>query len=376
MVLPSRAVFRSHKNYLAACLSEIASPVLRLWASHLSGYRVASSPMSWRKGVLLGANHIGDVLYRTCALNQLAQKLPECTWDMVAPPPACEVLDGNPAIRKVHRMELPKSGDTQGFDDLRSEKYDVAICYDTGMYVHPLYLSVRLGIPNRVAYAHKGFSGYVTHPISVSYPQPFAYYFGDLVGDLTETDLRPNRLRPVVYPAPADCAEAENWWVAAGLCMDKPTLAFFLSTRQPTGIWRPERFASLAKKIEAQGLANIVLCGASVDKGSLEALKSQHGLSASVMAGDLNLRALVHFLSKCRAVLCPDSGSRHLANAANTKVFFFRNLRSNAVETGVYCDTEVDLSPKGEFLMPDQQQEILDSIEEDDVFKILSQVFP
>ncbi len=360
MVPPLRASFRSPANYAVAWASELASPVLSRWARGKAS-RPGTPPQNWRKGLLIGANHIGDILYRTCGLAELAAGLPACRWDIVAPSPACEALEGNPAIQKIHRFDLPDGAGAIGFRELQEENYDVAVCYDSGMYVRPLRLAVELGIPNRAAYVHKGFSALVTHPIPIHYPQPFPHYFKDLAASLTNVPPS-GEVRPAVFIASEDREAAESWWQDAGLRAGCPVVAVFLSTRQPTGLWPTDRFAGVVRRLREENLAQVVLCGGPQDEDFLNGLKTGHGLDVPIMAGTLNLRELSHFLSKCRAVLCPDSGPRHLANAAETNVFFFRNLRSNAIETGKYCDTETDLSPDGEFLLPAQQQEILESI--------------
>ncbi len=74
------------------------------------------------------------------------------------------------------------------------------------------------------------------------------------------------------------------------------------------------------------------------------------------MAGDLRLLPLACFLQRCAVVLCPDSGPRHLANAVGTPVVFVRNIAVGKVETGVYCETEIDVAPGLERVSLSKQQ--------------------
>ncbi|MEO8044795.1 MAG: glycosyltransferase family 9 protein, partial [Spartobacteria bacterium] len=81
------------------------------------------------------------------------------------------------------------------------------------------------------------------------------------------------------------------------------------------------------------------------DAALLEALKAEFGLQAVMLTGQLGLLSLGFFLRKCAVVLCPDSGPRHLANAVETPVVFVRNFAVGRIETGAYCETEIDAAP-------------------------------
>lgn len=356
MVTPLRQAFRSRRNYGAALLSELGQPVLRSWARTLArGQR--SKPCDWRKVLLVGANHIGDILYLTGSIKALAQGLPDCRLHAISPAPACEVIECNCEIEKVHRFELPCSRRSEEFEILKAERYDAAICYDSGMYFRPLKLVVDLGIPNRAGYVHKGFSGWVTHPIRINYPKPYPAYFRDLVAQLSRQRSSWS-LRPIVYTSEADRTEAVECRRTLGLGASSRIVSCFVSTRQPTGLWPREYCAQLIRMLENKGI-DVVLSGAASDRETLEAMRRDDRLKAPILAGELGLRALVEFLRDCRAVICPDSGPRHLANAAGVPVFFFRNLRSSRVESGKYCETEHDFAPGAEFVAPERQGEFL-----------------
>ena len=362
VILPG--TFRSKKHLAMAHATEAVAPLLRLVSRAWTGS--PTPPQTWRKGLLLGANHIGDILYRTSSLRQLAQGLPDCQWDILAPEPAAQVLECNPAIRKIHKFDLPTSPKSKKFKILQQEKYDVAICYDSGSYTSPLLTALLLGIPNRVGYIHKGWSGLVTHPISIPYPQPFPAYFRDLVGQLT--GQKPTwDLRPEVLIDPQDEVEAAACFNKIEGLPSIPLIACFVTTRQPTGVWPLDKFRETLELLHSSASVRIILCGAPGDSSQLKSLQTSLSFPCSINAGRLGLRALVAFLKKCRAVLSTDSGPRHLANAAGVPVVYFRNLRSSKVETGNYLPSEYDLSPNAEFTLPDYQRKFLDKITPDAV---------
>ena len=331
-MIPNRKRFRSLGKYALACGSELLSPLIRA----VSKSDRETPPQAWRRGLLLGADHIGDVLYNTASLPHLRQGLPECRWSYVAEAPADEVLAGNPNVDSVLSRSLVKR--------MPAGSFDVAICYNSSSTSRDLLFAARLQIPNRVGYPDKGFSSLVTFPIKIRYPQPYPAYFRDLVGQVTR---RPPDwdLRPQIFPTSEDMAAADEAWNSLGLNGSARVVACFATSRQPSGVWPAAKFAETLSHIEARSGAQTILCGTAGDAAALHALKRQFGLRAMIMAGELRLLALACFLRRCAVVLCPDSGPRHLANAVGTPVVFVRNLAVGKIETGVYCDTEMDVAP-------------------------------
>lgn len=358
MTWPQPNLFRSRLNYAMACGTELAAPLLR-WQASRSAPGAVTSPRNWRKTLLIGANHIGDILYRTSSLDALKRGLPECEFDLVAPAPAGEIALGNPALRKIHFFEPPTRKESAEFAQLRAERYDSVICYDNGGYNRALKLAVDLGIPNRAGYVQKGFSGWVTHPIALRHPQPFPAYFRDLVAQLTGQEPTWS-LRPQVFPSAEDEHAAAALWQEFGLSQSKPVLACFITSRQPSGVWPEDRFMETLRQVLAEKSTpvSLVLCGAPSDREKLETLRGRLGVSCPILSGQLGLRALVAFLKKCTAVLCTDSGPRHLSNAAGTPVVFVRNLFFSSVEAGLYAgSSEYDFAPPLELLPPEKQAE-------------------
>ena len=361
----NRATFRKRSNYLLARVSEAARAVVR---PVFSPTRKQTAPGEWRRGLLIGADHIGDVLYNTASLPHLARGLPDCKWSYLADPPAAELLRTNPFIDELI-VRAPGL-----LDEIRRRKFDVAICYNSGQYWRDLIFAWRAGIPNRVGYVHKGFSGLITFPITIDYPQPYAVYFRSLVSQLTGGNAA-WELRPKVYATEDDCAAAEQLWRELKLQDRARVLACFVTSRQPTGIWPLEYFAETLSTLADKYNVTPVLCGSAGDRSVLSELLHQCRRDWRIVAGSLSLNAVSVFLSKCSVVLCPDTGPRHLANAGKVPVFFFRNLRSSKVESGAYCSSEIDLAPDVEFIAPAAQARYLRSIPPSEVVKRLASLF-
>lgn len=367
----NRKAFQKPGNYWFACASELLRPVLatlgRSWCAASS-----SPPTAWRRGLLVGSNHIGDCLHLTACLPALRAGLPDCQWHVAAPPPGCEVLETNPHLSGCLRLDLVAAPLARARAELAAEgPFDVAIAYSNIAFWRDLLRLARLGIPNRVGFVHKGFSGLVTHPVALQHPQPFPFYFRDLVSQLTGLPV-PAPTHPQVFPTEADRQVAAECWGRLGLGGGPPVVMCFCTSRQPTGVWPLEKFAATLQLLQQQGRVRPVLGGSAADRPALERVRALAGLNCPVVAGDLPLRALVCFLERCAAVLAPDTGTRHLANAAGIPVVFVRNLYVNRIESGVYCPTERDVAPQVEFVAPAEQAHWFDQIPPASVAEALS----
>lgn len=358
----NRSAFQKPGNYWFACASELLRPALarlgRSWCAVSP-----SPPTAWRRGLLVGSNHIGDCLHLTASLPALRAGLPDCQWHCVAPPPGCEVLETNPHLSGCLRLDVVAAPLKRAQAELAAAgPFDVAIAYSNIAFWRDLLRLARLGIPNRVGFVHKGFSGLVTHPIALRHPQPFPFYFRDLVSQLTGQPV-PAPTRPQVFPTDADRQAAAGCWERLGLANDLPVVMCFCTSRQASGVWPLERFAQTLRLLNEAGRHRIVLGGSAGDRAALERVRGLAGLDCAVLAGDLSVRALVCFLERCAGVIAPDTGPRHLANAADVPVVFVRNLYVNRVESGVYCPTECDVAPPVEFVPPGDQARYFEQIQ-------------
>jgi ADP-heptose:LPS heptosyltransferase len=338
---PSPRPFRKKANWLAALGTEAGAPILRGWARVRTG--TPTPPREWRKALIIGDNHIGDLLYRSASIEHLKRGLPNCEFHYLAAPGPQVVIEGNPALASIlpwMKSDSPLDLAPEHFAQLAAMKFDAALCTNCIKYWPELLLAIRLGIPNRVAYPYKGFSGWATFPIPIRYPQPFAAYFRDYVAALTRQPANwPTR--PVIFANDRDQQEAAD--LISKLNITKPAVACFPLSRQPFGLWPIERFGETLRALQSLRDIDLLLCAGPGDGPALEKMNADFSLNAHVIPGTLGIRALSCFLKSIAAVLTADSGPRHISNAAGARVFFVRNVWFNAVEAGPYVDTETDL---------------------------------
>jgi ADP-heptose:LPS heptosyltransferase len=346
MIIPE--AFRKRRNYYFAEVTELLAGLLRTYA-RWKAPGAAMPPQQWRRALILGSDHVGDVLYRSGSLEPLKRGLPECDFYYLAAPGSADVIDKCPWLKRVFRFERDKSGrvSKEALDTLRDIGFDAAISSNAGTYQWDLLLALRLGIPSRAGFTGKGFSAWVTHPVPLRYPSPFPVYFRDMVAALTGHEPA-WPARPRVFFDETDEAVAQRFVEELGLDPARPVMACFLTSRQPNGVWPPDCFGRAVQIVASKAPVQVVLCGARSDEPLLTHIDREFALGAQINAGRIGLRPLARFLARCAVVLTTDSGPRHLANSAGAPTVFIRNLRFNKVEAGVYCDTEYDMAPDSE----------------------------
>jgi ADP-heptose:LPS heptosyltransferase len=368
----SRATFRDRHNYYLGVASELGAPALRLVA-RICQRGSATPPASWRRGLIIGHTRIGDVLFRTPSLEPLHDGFPKCDWYYLAAEDSAQVLEGNPWVKEV--LPLCRGASTMKLKDgaiaaLRSLQFDVALCTNGEAYWRDALLALRIGIPSRVGFTHRGLSGVVTHPIPCRFPAPTPAYFRDMVAHLSGRSQN-WQLRPRMYPNSDDETSATTAWRRLGFDDTTIAIACFMTTRESSQIWPRDCYRECLKMLKRRQSFQIVVAGAPNERPGLEAFCRDAGFECKLLAGDLDLRPLHCFLRRCAAVLTPDSGPRHISNAAGTPVVFIRNLAGSKVECGVYCETETDVSPDIEFVPPGEQEAFLRQVSPERVCQAL-----
>jgi ADP-heptose:LPS heptosyltransferase len=366
-----REAVRRRRNRVYASLSEMAAPLLR-FATRQYVRAQPVPPSQWRTLAIFGAGHIGDTLFRTASLPTLRRALPACRIIYVCSPVGAELLNTNPNVDEalpLVREGTKWRGQRATMDALRERAIDAALCTDHIAYHEDLLLAVRARIPARVSFVHKGLSGLVTHAVRARYPRPFPAYTRALVASIAGVP-EDWSLQPRVYVRPGDERDAAETWRELGLDESTPVVACTMTVRQRgAAVWPPDRFIEALALVARRRPLQVVLCGSGDDASALTAAARQAppSLTCRVMAGRLSLLGFAAFLQRCDALLASDSGPRHLANAVGTPVVFVRSLNVSQREATVYCDSETDVAPDGEFLPVAAQVQALRSLRPADV---------
>lgn len=86
----------------------------------------------------------------------------------------------------------------------------------------------------------------------------------------------------------------------------------------PARRWPPDRFATVAAALAHAG-HDVVVTGSAAERALAESVAARAGLGASaVLAGELDLLAMVALISDAQLLICGDTGVGHIATATGT----------------------------------------------------------
>ena len=339
--LTRRAVFPRGRPGLSACGAFPAKP-------------------RWRNALLLGAGHIGDVLYNTGSLPALSREaFPECRLHFAAARvplqkflPEIRIWPG--IDRSINDSRTGRAAGIRLRDPATTARQVGAICCELGGSEFPI-VSVM---------CTRGFSSLVTHPIAFR-PPPAHYpaaYFRDLVFAIDRTSLQTGRFRPLIYLGHEaggprrECASCTTLDVRYAT---RPLLACFFTSKQPGGVCPPDQFARALKIVRNGYHASSICLGAPSgrDRACRRLLVEENTDSPPVSRpADSPCAALVCFLRCCtRCVLRRTPGPRHCRHMRPVvPVYFVPNLEfpTGKEEPDAISATETDLAPGVEFVAP------------------------
>jgi ADP-heptose:LPS heptosyltransferase len=250
------------------------------------------------------AHHLllGDTLLLTPLLAKLRSEYPSAQIVMACPRAIVPLYSGRPF-----------AVDALAFDprDVRTVKQVLASGpYDLGIVVGDNRHSwLALGAGCRWILGHAGDVAWKNWPINETLPYPDRpAAWADLTADLIAGPA-PRLYRPDDWPAPAPSVSLE------GLLPTQPYVVLHPGASTAVKRWPAERWLSLARSVEALGCVPVWSGGGS----EVELVKQidPQGRYRSY-AGQLGLAELWHLFAGAKALVCPDTGTAHLARLVGT----------------------------------------------------------
>ncbi len=301
------------------------------------------------KILVVAPNWIGDALLAQPLLARLKKKLPGAVIDALAPEWTAPVLRRMPEIGEVidapfGRGELKLSERWRLARKLRSRRYDEAIVLPNTF--KSALVPFFAGIPLRVGFVGELRYGLLNlvHKLDEKHLPLMAERYALLAekpGDSPARPLPEARLR--IDPVNLAVALAR-----LKLSRAKPVVAFCPGAEYgPSKRWPTRYFASLAKKLAAQGRA-VWLFGSEKDRGIGEEIVASSEGAAANLCGRTDLASAIDLLSLAEAVVSNDSGLMHVAAGVGRPVVALYGSSSpehtpplsasaRAVRTGIEC---------------------------------------
>lgn len=140
-------------------------------------------------------------------------------------------------------------------------------------------------------------------------------------------------------PAPAwhiPVSEADAAWAKAQAEALGPFVVISPAASKAERNWLPERYAGIAKHLQARGKA-VVLCGGpgELDQQTAQAILAHQPPVTANLVGQTSLHQLLALLSHAELVIAPDTGPAHMATTVGTPVVGLY-AHSNPRRTGPY----------------------------------------
>lgn len=159
----------------------------------------------------------------------------------------------------------------------------------------------------------------------------------DAIGSFCEPlGLRQTRVRWDLPVPPADEAAAR-----ALLPGDEPTLLVNPCSSHPLRNWRPERYAAVADHAIARHGLRVAICGgrSELERRTADAILAAMKRPAVDLVGRDTLKQFLALSRRAVALLTPDSGPMHMANAMGTPVIGL-HAASNPARSGPYASRQ------------------------------------
>jgi ADP-heptose:LPS heptosyltransferase len=373
-----RSSFYSWFHY---CLAIIYLLFVRILYKRTKDVKI--QPSNWKRVLLISDHQIGDLLFLTCSLNLLKEKLPNCKIECLCNSNSESILKNNPYVHDVlpffrfdKRFKLIKGTK----EILIKKNYDAAIIASKIRYWDPLLLSVCLRIPIRICYSYKGMEHLITRKIGAvirgaPYPMHFRLLIHELFGD---QNIKINELTPELYLDEASKKNAKRILISKGISIKGDRIIIFNSSRTNKVNYPVSKLIHLIKLINTKYKnVNVILCAAKDESEKMDELIKCPDIQITTFIGELNLMELASIIQISNVVFGPDSGPRHITNAMHTPMVFYRNLQNPKIEFGKYCKTEIDILQNIDIECASEKiyKEILNNIRPEDVLCQLESYF-
>ncbi len=262
---------------------------------------------------------IGDVILTTPLLQAIKNIHPDAEIDVIVVPNSKNVLENNPNINNI--IEYDKRGKDKGFfnfislaKELRKRKYKSVIIPHRSM--RSAVLALLTGSKTRIGFDKSSGSFLYTNSIAYQSTLHEVERNLNLLQDIDSKII--NSSGPRVYPDENDYSVVENH--LENLSDTRALVAVAPGSVWNTKKWPQNHYRELVKGLINKNL-NVILIGGPDDKNLCsDIMGNSDRRNVLNLAGKLSLRQSAAVLTKCKTLVCNDSGTLHLGVAVNTKV--------------------------------------------------------
>jgi heptosyltransferase I len=302
-------------------------------------------PSSPRSICLLRLSALGDATHVVPVVRSLQRHLPDARLSWVIGPAEAKLLDGLEGVRfVVYDKRSGLRGMRELWRTLAGERFDVLLQMQLAARANLLAAGIRAR--RRIGYDRarsKEGHGLVVNERIPAGGRHVLDVLGRFCEPLGFTQDRVEWRLPVTAP--------DRAWAAERLPGGAPWLVISPCSSHRLRNWAPERYAAVADHAVTRGW-RVALCGG---RSELERTTSDRILAAMTqpatdLVGQDTLKQLIALLERAGALLAPDSGPVHIANAVGTPVLGLYACtdpgRSGPYSNSGYCVDRYDAAAR------------------------------
>lgn len=268
-----------------------------------------------RSVCLLRLSALGDVTHVVPVVRTLQRHWPETALTWITGAPEHRLLEGLEGVEfLVYDKRDGLAGMRALWRRLARRRFDVLLHMQLALRANALAAGVRarrrIGFDK--ARSKEGHGLVIGERI-----RPGGRHVLDVIGSFLEPLGLHHDAVEWRLPIPAEA----HAWAADRLPGDRPVLIVSPCSSHPLRNWAADRYAAVADHAAARGW-RVAVCGggSALERRTADAILAAMHSSAIDLVGRTDLKQLAALLARADAVLSPDSGPVHIANAAGTPV--------------------------------------------------------
>ncbi len=263
------------------------------------------------RALVVGVNWLGDAIMAMPALQAFQAANPACSITLLSKPGLVPLWNMHGAPSDVVTLVESPSGTFGTASFLRSQRF--AVSYILPNSFRSALVPFLACIPERVGLPGHGRSFMLTRKVAAPSSPDLQHQQYEMASILGVLDQRP-------LPGPQLNPSAKAMQQADVLLdgLRQPVVALIPgAARGPSKRWPSDSFIAVGRAIASK--AGLVILGSAAERELGDAVVRGIGAGTN-LAGKTDLETFAAVLSRCKVVVCNDSGGMHLAAAVGARV--------------------------------------------------------
>ena len=262
---------------------------------------------------------MGDLVQTTPVARGIKKALPDCHLTWVAQSPFASLLEHNPHLDELIILPHRKF---RVHDLLEAwwklKAGDFTITVDPQGLLKSALLAWTSGAPLRIGHAEAREAATFAYT-EVSPERDGQVYVSQRYLELCESlGVDRDDYVPEIFLVDDDYAPVDELLAARGIDADRPLVAIAPCAAEARKEWPEANFVRLIEMVVAEYDAQIVIPGAPGERERAERLVERLDVSATVLAGETNMRQVAALLARCDLLIGGESGLTHICYAVGT----------------------------------------------------------